>query len=237
MEKHVHPEPELSVVLRGYGYIHINGSSQRIIPGTALLIQENREHFFTSDSDIRFAIIHIHRDLMSDLQLSFSSEQFSHSWFLSPPALLEYEQLFHLWLKAVSRQSSRLFLTNWMQLLLHSVQQTANVPALPLTIHEAGRFIETHLHQPLKITELARSAGFSESGFRKKFYSVYGQSPKEFQQIKRLEESRWRLRATNDTIEEISFMLGFNTVHSFSKWFRETSGISPSEWRKQQLRL
>nr|WP_281171154.1 AraC family transcriptional regulator [Alkalicoccus chagannorensis] len=237
MEKHVHPEPELTVVLKGYGHIHMNNSSDRIVPGTALLIQGQHEHSYTSDTDIQFAIIHINRDLIKDVQPFFSMGEPKKIWFLPTPLLFEYEQLFHLWLKAISRSSAPLILTNWMYLLLNFVEQTANNLTLPLTIQEAGKYIETHLHQPLKISKLAKSSGLSESGFRKKFQAVYHQSPKEFQQLKRFEEACWRLRATNETIEEISGVLGFHTVHSFSKWFRETSDVSPREWRKQQQQL
>ena len=119
-----------------------------------------------------------------------------------------------------------------MLLLFISEHSQADHQALSIT-HIAD-YIREHLHMGLQIADLAGMASLSEEGFRKRFYKVFGMTPKQFQQQCKLTESKWLLSSTEKDMQAIAESIGFTQLHSFSAWFKKLEGSSPSDWRKNQ---
>jgi AraC-like DNA-binding protein len=44
--------------------------------------------------------------------------------------------------------------------------------------------------------------------------------------------ARELLLTTDQSIKEISFQLGFDSIYYFSRFFKQKTGMSPSEFRK-----
>ena len=84
---------------------------------------------------------------------------------------------------------------------------------------------------PPPLHELARRCGLSVSQFRHLFGQCYGCSPRKYIRRARLHKAKELMTSTSMTLSEISSLLGFETVHSLSRAFRDEEGISPSEYR------
>jgi AraC-like DNA-binding protein len=86
--------------------------------------------------------------------------------------------------------------------------------------------------QPLTLDEMARAAHLSKFHFARLFAATYGETPRSYLTRRRIERAKDMLRAANLTVTEICFLVGFESLGSFSTRFRELVGCSPSAYRE-----
>jgi AraC-like DNA-binding protein len=86
--------------------------------------------------------------------------------------------------------------------------------------------------QPLNVRAVAGVAHISEAHFIRSFRAVFGETPHRYLQRRRVERSMFLLRETDRSVTDICFDVGFTSVGTFSRTFREIVGESPSEYRK-----
>lgn len=89
--------------------------------------------------------------------------------------------------------------------------------------------------RPLDVPALANLACVSPAHFSREFKSTFGETPHRYLQRRRLERAMELLRETNRPITEICFDVGFNSLGSFSRIFKEILGCSPSRYRARYL--
>jgi AraC family transcriptional regulator of adaptative response / methylphosphotriester-DNA alkyltransferase methyltransferase len=65
------------------------------------------------------------------------------------------------------------------------------------------------------------------------FKEYYGVTPKKYYDNLRLEESRKKLINTNDTIIDIAYDAGFQSLSAFYAFFHKNMNASPSKYRKE----
>jgi AraC-like DNA-binding protein len=58
-------------------------------------------------------------------------------------------------------------------------------------------------------------------------------SPHEYVAKRRVTRAQELLSEANMTITQVAETLGFETIHSFSRWFHKEMGVSPSAYQKQ----
>src|SRR5215208_1999327 len=86
--------------------------------------------------------------------------------------------------------------------------------------------------QPLDVAALAAVACVSEAHFIRTFRSTFGETPHRYLQRRRVERSMFLLRETERSITDICLDVGFGSLGTFSRTFREIVGISPTEYRE-----
>ena len=98
-------------------------------------------------------------------------------------------------------------------------------------------YIGVHINEKLSIGDLAERAGYSEYYFSRKFKQEMGCSINEYIMREKIERAKVLLSTTNTSILDISVELSFNSRSYFSDTFQKITGISPGEYRKQNIRL
>jgi transcriptional regulator GlxA family with amidase domain len=85
----------------------------------------------------------------------------------------------------------------------------------------------------VSLEELASVACMSKYHFLRLFRATYGITPMEYVSRRRIERAQDLLRATNLTVTEVCFAVGFSSLGSFSSRFRALVGESATEfqWR------
>ncbi len=87
--------------------------------------------------------------------------------------------------------------------------------------------------QPLDIPALARIAAVSEAHFIRTFHATFGETPHRYLQRRRVERSMFLLRETTRSVTDICLDVGFTSLGTFSRTFREIVGESPSAYRRR----
>lgn len=87
------------------------------------------------------------------------------------------------------------------------------------------------------VSELARIAGQSRSGFAARFRARVGLSPMDYIARWRVRLASAKLRGSDLPISHIGQELGFATDSGFSAMFRRVTGMSPRQYRRKQVDL
>jgi AraC-like DNA-binding protein len=85
--------------------------------------------------------------------------------------------------------------------------------------------------QPLDVMALARVAHLSEAHFIRRFRATFGETPHRYLQRRRVERSMCLLRETDRSVTDICVDVGFTSLGTFSRTFREIVDETPSEHR------
>jgi len=98
-------------------------------------------------------------------------------------------------------------------------------------VAEAVRRIHTQYDQPLKVRDLARRAGLSVYQFEQRMRRIFQITAGQLIQKVRMEAAVQRLRESDESIAAISLGCGYSDQSAFTRQFRQTVGMSPSEYR------
>jgi AraC-like DNA-binding protein len=87
--------------------------------------------------------------------------------------------------------------------------------------------------EPLDVPTLARIAHVSEAHFIRTFRAAFGETPNRYLQRRRVERAMWLLRSTDRTVTDICMDVGFTSLGTFSRVFRDIVGEPPSAYRRR----
>ena len=85
--------------------------------------------------------------------------------------------------------------------------------------------------EPLDVRSVAAVAHVSEAHFSRCFRSVFGETPHHYLQRRRVERSMFLLRETDRSVTDICFDVGFGSLGTFSRTFRDIVCETPSAYR------
>ncbi|HZG78945.1 MAG TPA: helix-turn-helix domain-containing protein [Paenibacillus sp.] len=129
--------------------------------------------------------------------------------FLQLWALLARE---HLW------SADAAIATNWLQL------------------ERVKTYLSRHLNKDVTLDELSSVANLSSSYLSRLFKKTFGVGPIRYHLISRIEHAKKLIQFTDLPITHISERTGFQSIHSFSRAFRNAEGVPPTYYRNYQSR-
>jgi AraC-like DNA-binding protein len=105
------------------------------------------------------------------------------------------------------------------------------VPTELLThLRRAKDHADRRFGEALDLDRLSAEARVSKYHFVRTFAATYGETPMRYLARRRMERARDLLRATNLTVTEVCFLVGYSSLGTFSARFRELVGMSPTEY-------
>lgn len=93
--------------------------------------------------------------------------------------------------------------------------------------------VQQNLDDPLNLESLASLAHFSVSHFHRVFKGMLGETVMDHLRRIRLERAYTRLAQSQDSVTDIGLDAGYDSLEAFSRVFRKTFGLSPTECRSQ----
>ncbi|KRE39240.1 transcriptional regulator [Janibacter sp. Soil728] len=85
---------------------------------------------------------------------------------------------------------------------------------------------------PLDIPSLARVALMSPAHFSRTFTTTFGETPHRYLQRRRIERAMTMLRDHDRSVTDVSIAVGYDSLGTFSRTFREITGRTPSAFRE-----
>lgn len=103
-----------------------------------------------------------------------------------------------------------------------------------IRIGKAIDYVESNLEKKLLLERVAQEAHFSPYHFHRLFKIVTNETLNDFIVRKRIEKAAFfLLKQKEKTITEVSEKVGFSSLSSFSRAFKNFYGMSPAEFKKE----
>ena len=100
-------------------------------------------------------------------------------------------------------------------------------------IDQAIRYIDTHFTDPeISMTAIAESIDLSTTRLSLSFKERMGMTPSDYLTLLRCERARDLLENTDQTIREISTLVGYYDAGSFIRRFKQVTGETPLQYRR-----
>lgn len=128
----------------------------------------------------------------------------------------------------------------WQILFTHQediplIPSPKNEQLLQIRTQKMLAFIHNHYHEQISLSKIADSAGISKSEAARCFQSYLHTSPINYLLGYRIERAKWALQNSMETIAQISQDCGFQSSSYFGKTFRRQTGITPKQYRQQNI--
>jgi AraC-like DNA-binding protein len=88
--------------------------------------------------------------------------------------------------------------------------------------------------EPLDVRAIAAVAHISPAHFSRCFRTAFGETPHRYLQRRRMERAMSLLRETGRSVTDVCSDVGFTSLGTFSRTFREIVGQTPSGYRRGQ---
>jgi LacI family transcriptional regulator len=95
------------------------------------------------------------------------------------------------------------------------------------------RYILGHAHEPISVDDVLKASPMARRSLERRFRKLFGCSVAEQIRRLRINQARLLLAATNEPITLIAEKCGFASYTYLSRVFRETTGLSPREFRSR----
>ncbi|MEU5147416.1 MULTISPECIES: GlxA family transcriptional regulator [Streptomyces] len=100
------------------------------------------------------------------------------------------------------------------------------------TTTAARAWVLDRLHEPLRLTDMARQEAMSVRTFTRRFREEAGISPGQWITGRRVERARELLEQTELSMEQVARESGFGTAQSLRKHVQAALGVSPTAYRR-----
>jgi transcriptional regulator GlxA family with amidase domain len=100
-------------------------------------------------------------------------------------------------------------------------------------IASAQRWLSAHFSVANPVEEMVKRSKLAERTFKRRFATATGLTPIAYVQRLRIEDAKRRLERTDDSVDEISWRVGYEEAAFFRRLFKRTTGLAPGAYRKR----
>ena len=238
--RHYHPNPELCICLSGS--ITVTGPQPVCVPAhTVCIIPPMVVHGFHSEGSCRSIVMVINSQLFPNIpDLSYAAGGVP-CCFSSFPQL-SFEELLALTDRILAYRTDNELLTCYVRILLIHMTRTMMDAQASEKLPDSAQVqilnrvlvtIRERYRTDLTLSELSEAV-FCDRFVLSKLINRYFQcSFRELVNSYKIEEACRLLSESNDNIVDIAQYVGFASLNTFNRNFREKLTLSPSEYRKQ----
>lgn len=94
-------------------------------------------------------------------------------------------------------------------------------------------YLAVNVDRRISLDDMAAAAGLSKMHFAAQFRAATGFRPHEYLLFKRIERAKAVMAASEMSLVEVAFAVGFNAQAHFSTVFKRFTGKSPAQWKQE----
>lgn len=135
--------------------------------------------------------------------------------------------------------TATLAVSNFMMLDWHRDGQSPYIVFQEVIDHGDAAILTTqqwlaeHYSVANPVEEMTLQSGLQERTFKRRFKKATGHSPLAYVQHVRVEAAKRQLESTGQSVDEISWQVGYEDVSFFRRLFKRLVGLTPGAYRKK----
>lgn len=232
-----HSMYELTCVDRGELHCVVDGNGYTLAQNQLMLFAPHQWHMQYTELEMRARFLTVSFDLETELPLGLADRVFQ----LSGAEMTHVKQLLRE-LHSTDLLGGDVIRCNLKLLLLSllrpagtrrrrekSLQQQHGENTI---VSRTLQYIADHVYDRMSVETVAYAVGVSASHLTALFRRQMNISPGEYIRRVKLEESKNLIREGQMNFSQIAARLQYSTIHHFSRQFKDTFGLSPSEYAK-----
>jgi len=103
-----------------------------------------------------------------------------------------------------------------------------------MRLQKITEYVHRHYSGKIRVRKAAQDIGMAEASFCRFFKKTYGEHFTDYVNKIRIEYAVRRLLETKDSVSEIGYACGFNSIDYFIRIFKKIKGCTPGEYRKNK---
>lgn len=257
LHQHTHDAIEISYVTEGTGFQYINDTTVQVKQGDIFLLPIGTSHVYRPPSPSKVGSLSV-------INCVFRPEALR-PWSDFPPegsplhrALFAPETLERPWLHLYDKDNAftdlfynllteyrqrqpgyevivhALFAQLFALLYRHSVKTGVYEKRSP-RIQDALQYIKHHFAEDIALKQVAEHAYLSVSHLQRLLKQATGSSFTSYVQHLRIKKSNELLKTTSMTVQQIANAVGYQDMKYFHELFRLKTGMTPQEYRKNDV--
>lgn len=139
------------------------------------------------------------------------------------------------WVGATAAQEvARLFALQWHQdgLTAYIVFQ-GNRNHGDADIRSAQQWLDRHFSIAHPVEEMIKRSHLADRTFKRRFTRATGLAPLAYVQRLRVEDAKRRLERSEESVDEVSWKVGYEDPAFFRRLFKRTTGMAPGDYRRR----
>lgn len=224
------------LILEGQGKITINGTAYYPKKNDMVLLPKNSIVSLYSENETCYnkywCDFIMHFDGISLFDVIDFPYVISLDDISRPKELLDLIDQLHLKTDAASALMINAALLELVAMFLKNDNRTVESVKEDEFVSHIKKYIEDNLDEPLSIKTLANEMCFNEKYLIHIFKQHFGMTPARYIKMLRLEKAKQLLIYTDLKAVLIVNNIGYSNIQKFSKDFKEYTGLSPTEFRK-----
>ncbi|OXM86182.1 AraC family transcriptional regulator [Paenibacillus rigui] len=240
--EHHHGIHQFLFALEGEGTITLDGTRHDCCQDCAALIVPYSNHAVVSDSRLTLLVLAF-EETGTD---SFARTHLLHTWFkasamlqLNPFAAAEVRQLLRKMLFEQTHEDAfgpwalHIYLHELLLVLARSSQSSIVTDSNSLRADRIRSYIDRHYYEPLTASDLAARLGVGSRQVNNIFKEQYRMTPIQYMTEVRIKRAQKLLEETDKDIVSICFEVGYETLPTFYRSFKNIVNMSPNRFRQQ----
>jgi len=232
---------DLTVCMKGELENSINGETTTLRPGRLLWVRDGDVHI-VQGTDFRFLNVNLCHSVLELLAEGMGMhDRFQACLSPNGPQVFELGDRQDLILEKYFRfmekqdgENAPIYLRSLLADVLTVISLTKTDPKSPSQAWVANlcKHVELNLNR-VNAGDLGPLSGRSPSHVSRTFKTEFGLTPSQYINRLRVERAARRLAASNETIAQICFDVGFVSLSYFYRLFHAHKGMTPVEYRRE----
>jgi AraC-like DNA-binding protein len=94
--------------------------------------------------------------------------------------------------------------------------------------------VENNVFSNLSLAQFASLTNMSLSSFKRRFSEVFNDTPNHYINQKKIEKAKFKILSTEDSISQVAFDVGYDSLATFNRNFKKITGVSPTQFKLTQ---
>lgn len=235
----LHHRYVLHCALETGGTIVVDGSHIRVNPEEAVLVFPHQFHHYADFDAKHISWLFVTFELQSDTSLEScrhrSTRLSKHSVWIVERLLEGYQG----GTQTTDAEETRLLTGLLLRELQHATRHEQQVgpsaldadPTTTPLMRAVAGYVHANLHRLFTIRDIANHVHYSPSQLRNVFHAKMGMSLGCYVRRARINRAQSLLLTTWLSVTEIAEHCGYDSIYSFSRAFKNETGMSPTKWK------